>query len=528
MPVSQEDQALAARIDAMVAPYFKPSGPGAALLVVKDGKPLLRKAYGLADVARGLAMQPDMAMRVGSITKQFTATAILMLADEGKLALSDPITQYLPGFPERAITVEHLLRHTSGIANFTAKLTWRENAAREIGMAQMIDSFKNDPLEFAPGARYAYNNSGYYLLGAIIEKVSGQPYAKFVEQRIFTPLGMLHTAYEGQERTPVPRAAGHSADGRGGFRPAPVLHMSQPYAAGALVSTVDDLARWDAAVSSGKLLKPATWTQALAEHKLADGGTAYGYGWEVNKVRGLGYTGHGGDIHGYSAYSLRLPQHKLYVALLTNADSGLVRPEVVAKKAAAIAFGDPHPEFKAVAVDAKTLDSYAGAYKYDERMTRTVRRSGDHLTVQRPGRSPQDLYPLGADRFFMKDMLAIYRFERDPAGAVQRLVLDNDGAEFVHPRIGDAGERQAIAVAADKLDTYTGRYQITPAFSVELTRKGDKLFAQATGQQKYHLVPVGDDVFYVKDIDAEVRFEQGNQQVLLVQGGRTTPGKRIQ
>jgi len=274
------DQALAAKIDAVVAAHYKAGKPGATLIVVKDGKTVLRKAYGMADLARKLALRPEATLRLGSITKQFTAVAIMILADEGKLAVSDPITRFLPDYPTQGklITVEHLLTHTSGIVSYTGKSDFASRMQHELSVAQMIDYFKNDPLEFTPGTKHAYNNSGYFLLGAIIEKLSGQSYAKFIEQRIFVPLGMTHTAYEGSERASTLRAVGHEKTA-GGYGPSQPLSMSQPYAAGALVSTVDDLATWDAAISAGKLLKPASWQQAFTPYRLADGKSVnYAYG----------------------------------------------------------------------------------------------------------------------------------------------------------------------------------------------------------------------------------------------------------
>ncbi|WP_267873649.1 serine hydrolase [Massilia sp. Se16.2.3] len=247
-PAAQSQAALAASIDAPVTPYYKAGEPGATVIVVKDGKTILRKAYGMADAAGKKALTPDTVMRLGSITKQFTATAILLLAEEGKLSLEDDITRFFPDYPThgKKITVEHLLTHTSGIQSYTGKPGYVAGMTQDMSVAAMIDGFKNDPLNFEPGADYRYNNSGYFLLGAIIEKVSGQPYATFLEQRIFTPLGMKDTAYEGHERGKAARAVGHTPADKG-FAPAAPLSMTQPYAAGALVSTVDDLARWDAA-----------------------------------------------------------------------------------------------------------------------------------------------------------------------------------------------------------------------------------------------------------------------------------------
>ena len=247
------------------------------------------------------------------------------------------------------------------------------------------------------------------------------------------PLGMTHTAYEGFETAQAPRAAGHSPSMWGGFEASASLHMSQPYAAGALVSTVDDMARWDAAVGRGKLLKPASWTRALTPYALADGSsTNYGYGWKMGKVRGANEIGHGGDIHGFTVYALRLPEHKVYVALLTNADSGMVRPAVLAKKAAAIAIGNPYPDYQPVAQGDGLLDAYAGDYRLNDKVLRTVRRSGDHLQIVRAGRSTESIFPLGGDRYFMKDALTVYRFGRNASGSVDRLVLDDDGMEQIH------------------------------------------------------------------------------------------------
>ena len=182
-PLSQQQQALAAQIDASIAPYYKAGDPGAIIIVVKDGQPLLRKAYGLASVQEGTPLTPDMTLRLGSISKQFTAVAILLLADQGKLAITDDITTYLPDYPThgKQITIGQLLAHTSGIHDYTRKPEFVPNSTKDLSVAQMIDFFKNDPPDFEPGTQWSYSSSGYFLLGAIIEKASGQPYATFVE-----------------------------------------------------------------------------------------------------------------------------------------------------------------------------------------------------------------------------------------------------------------------------------------------------------------------------------------------------------
>lgn len=436
--LSASEQALAARLDAAIAPWYKADAPGAAVIVTQNGKTLLRKGYGLADVAKGTPMTPDMRLRLGSITKQFTAVGILMLLDEGKLALDDDITRFLPDYPTRGkrITIAHLLSHTSGIVNYTSKLGFSLNAARDKTVPQLIDGFKDDALDFEPGTRWVYNNSGYVLLGAVIEKLSGQSYASFLAERIFKPLDMRHTAYEGHERHPGPRALGHTK-GWFGVTTARPLSMTQPYAAGALVSTVDDMARWDAAISAGKLLKPATWQQAHSGVVLAGGKpTNYGYGWQVGKLRGVPMVSHGGMVHGFTAYAVRLPRQKVYVAVLANTDDVKVQPELVASRVAAIAIGDPFPDVTPVKVDNVVLDAYAGAYRIDPTATRSFRRDDGKLVMQRTGRDPVTLTAIANDGFVIPDSLTSFVFARNAKGEVSHVVVHSQGAETVNQRIG--------------------------------------------------------------------------------------------
>jgi D-alanyl-D-alanine carboxypeptidase len=427
----------AAQIDAAVSQYYKPDEPGAVVLVAKDGKTIFRKAYGLADAAKGTAMMPDMQLRLGSLTKQFTSTAILMLVDAGKIHLNDDITRFFPDYPTRGkrITVEHLLNHTSGIVSYTSQPDFGAHMGEDVAVGAMIDRFKNDPLQFEPGAAHKYNNSGYFLLGAIIEKVSGQRYADFLAQHIFTPLGMNDTAYEGKERGKAIRAPGHTR-GAAGFGPSTVVSMSQPYAAGALVSTVDDLARWDAAVSAGKLLKPATWQRAFAKTTLTDGKTVnYGYGWIVGTLRGVPSIGHGGNINGYGAYALRVPSEHMYVVVLRNTDSGTADADTVASKIAALAIGKPYPEYQAMTLDAKALDAYAGTYKIDGKAERTVRREGDKLRMQRTNRPAIMLTAFSPTGFFVPGEVDWIEFSRNSAGEVVSLTVQRDGDPEVNPRV---------------------------------------------------------------------------------------------
>jgi CubicO group peptidase (beta-lactamase class C family) len=522
------EQDLASRIDAAIAPYFKAEAPGATVIVVKDGKTVLRRAYGMADTVKGVKMTPEMALRLGSVTKQFTSTAILMLVEEGKLSLEDDITKHLPDYPTRGrkITIEHLLTHTSGIASYTGKPDYIAKMSQDVTVAQMIDSFKNDPLDFEPGSQFRYNNSGYFLLGAIIEKISGQSYASFLEQRIFAPLGMKDSYYEGAGRSRAPVAAGHTraAAGFGAARP---ISMSQPYAAGALVSTVDDLARWDAAVSSGKLLKPATWQRAFTSYRLPDGKpTNYGYGWEVGKVQGEAMNGHSGGVNGFTSHIMRFPAKGVYVAVLTNSDSGPANPGVVARKAAALALGTPYREFREVALDGSALDEVTGTYEVEKGVQRIFRRSGDGLVMQRTGRPPVPVKAASKDEFFIPGGLDWFAFQRDANGKVTGVTVHQDGNAVLNPRSGDApAGRKAARIAASAFDAHVGRYELRPGLVLEISRDGERYFLQPNGQGRLEIFPLSETVFFSNDSDVEISFE--GQGMVFRQGGRAIPGRRL-
>src|SRR5262245_7719131 len=279
------NQDLAEAIDVLLTEVYKPDGPGAAVVVVKDGRVLFRKGYGMANLELGVPIAPDMVFRLGSITKQFTAVAILMLAEQGALALDDDITAFFPDYPTHGhtITVEHLLTHTSGIRSYTGMPEWLPLWRKDFTVDELIDFFKHQPMDFAPGEKWSYNNSGYILLGAIIEKVSGKTYEQFLQQQIFEPLGMRQSYYDSTSRI-IPRRVSGYSKGPEGYENAPYLSMTQPYAAGALASSVDDLALWDAALYGDRLIKPETLRRAFTSSTLNDGGaTGYGYGWGISE-----------------------------------------------------------------------------------------------------------------------------------------------------------------------------------------------------------------------------------------------------
>ena len=408
-----------AELESIVQEAYSVDAPGAAVIVVLRGKTLYRGARGQANIELGVPLRPDSVFRIGSLTKQFTAAAILLLAEEGKLSLSDPITKFLPDYPMHGhtVTIQHLLSHTSGIPNYTELPEWRPTLRNDVSVQQLIDVFKDKPFDFSPGEHWKYDNSGYILLGAIIERTSGQSYAEFLRTRIFEPLGMKSSRYEDLAKITPGRVAGYRPnDERGrdnsGWRNADYLSMSQPYSAGSLISTVDDLARWDAAIENGELLKPASWARACSSFALNDGTlTRYGAGWIIGRVGPVATVEHGGGINGFNAYVLRAPAQQLYVAVLANASPPQTPPQDVAVKLAAraLAVSLDSPEIRIPTV---RLNDYVGVYSIEGMRDRAITRDGGRLYAKDGQAERLELIPIGKDLFEVRASHARYQFQR--------------------------------------------------------------------------------------------------------------------
>lgn len=313
---------LARYADQLFSQTYPADEPGAAVLVMKDGQVVLRKGYGMADLELGVPIQPDQVFEIGSITKQLTAAGIFLLVDEGKLALEDEITKHLPDYPTkgRRITIHHLLTHSSGIRSYTDLLVEPSTLTLDKTVREVIDDFKDEPLYFEPGEAIRYSNSNSVLLGAIIEKVSGMTYADFMAKRVFEPLGMESTAYEGHERNGRKRVEGYQRGRNKPFEKALPISMTQTYAAGALVSSVDDLAKWGAAINSGGFLTAASWKRMLKPFVLNSGEvTKVCSGWFVERIAfGREVYGHAGGINGFASMLYWVPEDRVFVVVLLN------------------------------------------------------------------------------------------------------------------------------------------------------------------------------------------------------------------
>ncbi len=299
--------------------------PGVSIAVIKDGKVEVAKGYGLADVEKSIKATERTVFQLASVTKQFTAAAVLLLVEDGKVSLDAKVSEVLPGLPAAwaPVTVRHLLTHTSGIKSYTDVFGEKKVAdSRVFTPDEILALVKDAPLAFTPGERFAYCNTGYYLLGMVIEKASGKPYATFLTERIFKPLGMTATGLDDYGDARPIRAKGY-ATMNGQTKPAEHTHPTQPFAAGALVSTILDLVKWDAALNGRKLLTPASYEAMWTPTRLNDGKpSTYAMGWQVDPYRGHARQAHGGGISGFSTFITRFPADKVTIIALVNQGGG--------------------------------------------------------------------------------------------------------------------------------------------------------------------------------------------------------------
>ncbi|HRN61179.1 MAG TPA: serine hydrolase domain-containing protein [Luteimonas sp.] len=313
-------QSTAERVDSMMAAYAG-DVPGAALLVLHDGEPVLRKGYGLADVGQHVAVTPATNFRLASVSKQFTAASILLLAQDGALSLDDPLRKWLPSLPPATdgITLHHLLSHTSGLVDYEDVMPDHVEAQlHDADVLRLLEA--QDRLYFAPGSDYRYSNSGYALLALIVGKASGRDFASFLRERIFAPLGMADTvAFEDGISTVRNRAYGHSeVDGK--WTRTDQSSTSAVLGDGGIYSSIDDLAKWDAALYDDRLLSDASRRLAFIAHTATDEADVdgYGYGWRIHDSAHGRLLWHSGETIGFRNVILRWPEQRLTVVLLSN------------------------------------------------------------------------------------------------------------------------------------------------------------------------------------------------------------------
>jgi CubicO group peptidase (beta-lactamase class C family) len=415
-----------ARMEQVVRSYVDAKEFMGSVLVARDGKVVLSKGYGAANLEWDVPNSPSAKFRLGSITKQFTAACILLLEERGKLKVEDPVKKYMPDAPAAwdKVTIFHLLTHTSGIPSFTGFPDYHSTEAIPSTPEQLVARFRDKPLEFQPGEKWNYSNSGYVLLGYLIEKISHQSYSQFVQENIFNPLGMKDSGYDSNSAVILHRASGYEPGDKGPTN-AGYIDMSIPLSAGALYSTTEDLLRWEQALMGGKLLSAASLQKMTTPFK-----SDYAFGLVVRTANGHKVIEHGGGIEGFNTFLAYYPEDKLTVVVLANL--GGQAPEDIASKLGALAHGESvvlPSERKEITVPSAILQKYVGTYELMPNFSVVMTLEGGQLMTQATGQGKLPMYAESETKFFLKVVDAEVEFFKNDKGEVTHLILHQGGQD---------------------------------------------------------------------------------------------------
>ncbi|OLD28004.1 MAG: serine hydrolase [Acidobacteria bacterium 13_1_40CM_3_55_6] len=553
-------QDKAGKIDQMLSLFNQYGQFNGAALVADNGKVIYKKGFGLANMEWNIPNTPETKFRLGSITKQFTATLILQLVEQGKIKLDGKLIDYLPDYRKDTgakVTIHNLLSHTSGIPSYTSLPGFFQNVSRNpFAVNDFIKTYASGDLEFEPGTKFVYSNSGYFLLGAIIEKVAGKPYEQVLKENIFDPLGMKNTGYDHWGSIIGNRATGYSRTPRG-YETAPYLDMSIPYAAGSLYSTVEDLYLWDQALYGERVLS-AKSKDLMFKPNLSN----YGYGFVMTKATlapptklAVPVVQHNGGINGFSTVIVRMLPEKRLIVLLDNSEDGQYLDKMVLELMSVL-YDQPYEMPKRSIADAlfKTIlekdvasavkqyremkaGSSASEYDFGEM---ELNRLGYRLLSTRKVAEAIEMFKLNVEIFpqasNVYDSLGeAYMLHGDKELAIanykRSLELDPQNKNATAKLTTLTTERKEVKVDAKVYDSYAGEYQLGPAFTITITSEDGKLMAQATGQPKFELFPSSETDFFLKVVNAQFTFvkdEQGKvTQLILNQDGRKMPAKKI-
>lgn len=523
------------QLDQLMSSKYPSAEPGAAVLVAKDGKVLLRRGYGKANLNPDKPVEADHIFRIGSITKQFTSTAILKLVEQGKIDLNTDIKKYLTNFstPGKTVTVEQLLTHTSGIKSYTGvpDLMTKEKKGQYISVDDVLKFIQSLPSDFNPNDQYLYNNSGYFLLGAIIEKVSGMTYEEYVSTNLLKPAGMKST-FVRDPKLPYEVTTGYLKSNATDYVVSDYVHPSIPYSAGAIFSTVDDLWKWNQAIFSYKLVKKEILEKAWSPLKLNNGKLiSYGYGWSLGRVEEHKVIGHGGAIDGFLSSEIYVPDQKIYVCILSN--NMTVSPDEYAYRLAEIVAGVSKATISTISLEEGLANEYAGVYEISEREDRVITRKDNRFYSQRTGSTKFEIFPCAKDEFYFKDSGSRLFFKRNNQGKIESVELK--GREYIPQvavRTGKPLPPDHVEIELDPaiFDHYVGEYELAPGFIIKVWREEKTFKAQATGQPFFEMFAESENRFFLKVVDAQIEFgkdESGTVSMVLFQGGREMPGKKI-
>ncbi len=410
-------------IDNLLSSTYPDNEPGITVLIAKDGKVLYKKAFGLADIESNTPLSVDNVFPIGSMTKQFTAVAVLQLVNEGKINLNDDIKKYLPDYNShnKIITIENLLTHTSGILGFgnaEQKFTSKED---------IIDAIQNDELLFEPGSNFRYSNSAFYLLGLIIEKASGLTYQEYVQKNIFDPLQMKHSYFDTDENDIPMLANGNGIRRSKDDRIATFHHWAWPYSAGNILSTTEDLLLWNEGLNGDKIVPQSLLEKAFTSYVLNNGAkTNYGYGWNVIPHEGYTEIEHGGSTNGSFSEGIRIPEKDLYIVALSNNRSKSainISKEILARLMDNGNKKEITPDRKEITLSVDAIERLVGEYEMQPGFNLKIFIENGNPYIQATGQAKMQLYPESDTKFFVKVVDAQLEFIPDADGTVNKLIL---------------------------------------------------------------------------------------------------------
>jgi CubicO group peptidase (beta-lactamase class C family) len=408
-------------INELLKQYTKQNSFNGVALVAQKGKVVLEKGYGYKNATTKLLNDSNTVFQIGSITKQFTSAIIMQLQEQHKLSVLDKLSKYIPDYPNGdSITIENLLTHTSGIFNYTNDDAYMQtNSSNSIKLAELISLFKNKPLDFSPGTRYSYSNSGYVLLGYIIEKITGKQYFTVVKENIFNPLGMTHSGFDFKNLKNQNKAIGYLKLTAKNIQSAPIVDSSVSYSAGSIYTTVGDLYKWDRALYTNKIIHDSSLQKAFAPFK-----NNYGYGWVIDSSYGKKVVMHEGGIFGFVSFIARIPADETCIILFENEQSsGLPK---IAENINSILNQQPYdfPRVRnEIEVDTSILKKYVGQYQLAPNFILTVTLENGQLMAEAIGQNKNELFAEKENLFFLRFEDVQIEFIKAPDGKVDRLIL---------------------------------------------------------------------------------------------------------
>ncbi|WP_321426788.1 serine hydrolase [uncultured Bacteroides sp.] len=488
---------------------------GVSVLVSKNGKIIYERGFGYADIGNKVPVTSDTKFRIGSITKQFIAASILKLQEEGKLSVHDTLSKFIPGFPRgNEVTIHHLLTHTSGIHNYTDRPVFMKYVTMPVTSAQLIDTIKAYPYDFNPGDKWNYSNSGFFILGHIVEKISGKSLDSYLKDTFFKPLGMNSTGIYETKLLLNNEAYGYSYE-KGDIIKAVNWDMSWAGGAGAIYSTTKDLNTWNEAIFNGKVLSPeslkAAFTSAELNNKQK---TNYGYGWSIQDYRGNKFIGHGGGLHGFLSYLERQPEKNITVVVLCNSTPA---PDGINPSANASLITEYllWPEMTKqssftsdISVDEKILKKYVGRYHYGQGAVLTVTLEGNQLYAQMTGQSKYPIFPSSNDEFNWKVVEASVKFVMDEKGNVTNAIHHQGGQQIEAKKLKD---EMPVAVNPSVFDKYVGKYDLGNSKAIVISKDDDKLFMQVPNLPLYQLLPASETEYFAREINIRLTFKSNSE-----------------